>query len=138
MIFESLDAYARSAPEWRDLGYHSYVASTALFECGDPFLWLPAATLGHHTLETFLKAVLIHEGMTVFDARKLKALDPALGLTKDDCVWGHVFVELAKKVAAKRADFNLDAQLSCFVEVSSAQRLVRRLGLWVRFWLVRL
>jgi hypothetical protein len=112
---KSLDPYARSAPEWRDLGYHNYAASRALFNSGDPFLWFPAATLGHHALEMFLKAVLIHEGMTVFDPREIKGLDAALGLAKDDCVWGHALVELAKKVAEKRADFDLDAQLSCFV-----------------------
>jgi hypothetical protein len=112
---KSLDPYARTAPEWRDLGYHNYAASRALFESGDPFFWFPAATLGHHALEMFLKAVLIHEGMTVFDPRKVKELDAALGLTRDDCVWGHALVELAQKVAGKRADFNLGSQLSCFV-----------------------
>jgi hypothetical protein len=87
---------AKDAPQWRDSGYHNYRASRVLFECGDPFLWFPAASLGHHALEMLLKAALIHEGMTMCDPRKVKDLDPALGLTKDDCIWGHALVEPAK------------------------------------------
>jgi hypothetical protein len=112
---KGLDRYARSAPEWCVWGYYNYSASRALFESGDSSLWFPAAILGHHALEMFLKAVLIHEGMTAFDPGKIKQLDPTLGLTKGDCVWGHALVVLAKKVAGKRSDFDLDAQLRCDV-----------------------
>ena len=112
---KGLDRYARSAPEWCVLGYYNYAASRALFESGDSSLWFPAATLGHHALEMFLKAVLIHEGMTAFDPGKIKQLDPTLSLTKGDCVWGHALVVLAKKVAGKRADFHLGTVLSCSV-----------------------
>jgi hypothetical protein len=107
-----LDAYAKNAAEWRDGGYHNYRASRVLFGCGDPFLWFPAATLGHHALEMLLKAVLIHDGMTAFDPRKVNALDPTLALTKDDCVWGHNLLELAETLAAKRHVFNLAAPIA--------------------------
>lgn len=107
----TLDKYARNAPEWRDAGFHNYRASIALFESGDPFLWLTAAVLGHHALEMLLKAILIQEGMTVFDKASVKDLDPALGLKKTDCAWGHNLVELARKVEGKRTDFKLSAQI---------------------------
>lgn len=110
-----LDTYTKDAPEWRDSGYHYYRGSKILFESGDVYLWFPAATLGHYALEKFLKAVLIQEGMTVCNPREVNNLDPALGLRKGDCVWGHTLVDLAKQFAAKRPEFNLTMQICCFV-----------------------
>jgi hypothetical protein len=106
-----LDKYARDARTWRDFATLNYLASTALFTYGNPVLYLPAATLGHHALEMYLKAALISEGMTVFDPAKLRYLDPAYGLKKADCVWGHVLKEQAQQLAAKRSEFDLSAPL---------------------------
>jgi hypothetical protein len=46
--------------------------SKTLFETGDPFLLFPAATLGHHALEMYLKAAPISNGRTVFNPNELK------------------------------------------------------------------
>jgi hypothetical protein len=106
-----LDKYARDARAWSNLATINYLGSMALFTYGNPVLYLPAATLGHHALEMYLKAALISEGMTVFDPAKLKYLDPAYGLKKADCVWGHVLKEQARQLAAKRSEFDLSAPL---------------------------
>ena len=34
----------------------------------------------------YLKSALILNGMTVFDPRKVKLLDPSVGLAENDCV----------------------------------------------------
>jgi hypothetical protein len=122
----NLDAFAKDAAEWRESGYHRYRASKLLFEGGDPFLWFSAATLGHHALEMLLKAVLIHAGMTVCDPKKVNRLDPALRLTEDDCAWGHDLITLAEKLAAKRTDFNLAAQICCFLVCEKTPISLRR------------
>ncbi|HTQ96280.1 MAG TPA: hypothetical protein VMH89_05715 [Candidatus Acidoferrum sp.] len=110
----SLDRYARDARSWRDWGKINYTAAKYLFASGNPFLYFPAATLGHHALETYLKALLIFEGMTVFNPEAVHKLDPAMGIKSTDCVWNHDLVFLAKAVAAKRADFNLNAEIDAF------------------------
>jgi HEPN domain-containing protein len=66
-----LDKYARDAALWRDWAAINYSAAKTLFESGDAFLLLPAATLGHHALEMYLKSALIAHGMTVFDPKKV-------------------------------------------------------------------
>jgi hypothetical protein len=53
-----LDRYARDYALWRDSASITYTAATTLFDTGDPFLMFPAATLGHHALEMYLKAGL--------------------------------------------------------------------------------
>lgn len=45
--------------------------------------------------------------MTVFNPRNLDNLDHSVGLTKQDCVWGHKLVGHAKLLASKRPDFDL-------------------------------
>jgi hypothetical protein len=106
-----LDKYARDARAWHDWAKVNYTASAELFASGNPLLYLPAATLGHHALEMYLKSVLIREGMTVFNPVILPSLDPRLGLTRSDCAWGHNLVELAERLAERRKDFNLDAEM---------------------------
>ena len=78
-----------------------------LFESHDVMLVFAAATLGHHALEMFLKAALILEGATVFDPAKVSRLDLSVRLDAADCVWGHNLGVLARKLAARRPDFDL-------------------------------
>jgi hypothetical protein len=61
----------------------------------------------------YLKTALICEGMTVFDPQQIPLLDPAVGLQKPDCVWGHDLVSLAKKLSTKRPDFDLSVVMDC-------------------------
>lgn len=83
-----------------------------LFRNGDPLLYIPAATLGHHALEMYLKAALICEGMTVFNPVILRSLAAGSALTRSDCAWGHCLVDLARLLAEKRADFALRAEIN--------------------------
>jgi len=107
-----LDKYARDARAWRDFAKVDYKASGALFASGNPFLYFTAATLAHHALEMYLKAALISEGMTAFDPGKIKLLDPAVGLQKKDCAWGHNLAKLARELSRRRADFDLSALMN--------------------------
>jgi hypothetical protein len=106
-----LDRYARDARAWRDWAKVNHSASAHLFSSGNPLLYLPAATLGHHALEMCLKSALICEGMTVFNPVILKSLDSGITLTRSNCAWGHNLVELAERLAEKRSDLNLDAEM---------------------------
>lgn len=106
-----LDRYARDPRAWQDCAKINYTASAHLFASNNLFLYFTAATLGHHALEMYLKAALICEGMTVFNPVILKSLDPGLELTRSNCAWGHCLVELAERLAEKRSDFNLDAEM---------------------------
>jgi len=107
-----LDKYARDQAAWRDFAKVNHLASTSLFNSRNPFLYLVAATLGHHSLEMYLKAALISEGMTVFDPRRVSSLDPAVGLTAADCAWGHSLAQLARELSKRRPDFDLSAQIN--------------------------
>jgi hypothetical protein len=111
MTMIQLDKYARDARAWRDWGMMNHQASAILFTSGNPILYLPAATLGHHALEMYLKAALIREGMVVFDPKKCEFLDPRYGLKKSDCIRGHVLVKLAQQLADKRNEFDLSSLL---------------------------
>ena len=103
-----LDKYARDARTWRDAARFNYTGAQTLFRSENNIVTcIPAATLAHLALEMFLKAALIVEGMTVFNPRDLDRLDPSVGLTKQDCVWGHQLVGHAKLLALKRPDFDL-------------------------------
>jgi hypothetical protein len=107
----SLDRYARDAGSWRDFAKVNHVSAHHLFTSGNPFMYLVAATLGHHALEMYLKAALINEGMTVCNPKDVSRLDPALEIKPEDCVWGHSLPELAEKLAEKCKDFNLDEKV---------------------------
>ena len=106
------DKYARNAQRWKESADIAYRAATRLFETRDLLLLFPAATLGHHALEMYLKAALICEGCTIFDPKKLKYLDPSITLRKADWAWGHDLVALARQLAAKRSDFDLTARMT--------------------------
>jgi hypothetical protein len=102
-----LDKYARDARAWKTFAGIAYTGASHLFESRNVLLIFPAATLGHHALEMYLKAALICEGCTVFDPRDVKYLDPPGTLQEADCAWGHDLVALARQLAAKRSDFDL-------------------------------
>ena len=70
----ALDKYARDARSWRDFAKVNHVAAQHLFASGNPFMYLVAATLGHHALELYLKAALINEGMTAFGRTENRGL----------------------------------------------------------------
>lgn len=107
----SLDKYARDYELWRDYAAFNYHAAILLFESENPFAYFPAATLGHHALEMYLKSALIVSGMTVFNPKRLKELDPSTALAEADCAWGHNLVALARQLAARTADLQLAARL---------------------------
>jgi hypothetical protein len=111
MTFVQLDTYARDFALWRDWAAIDYKAATTLFETHDPFLLFPAATLGHHALEMYLKSALVVNGATIFDPKKLKSLDPGVTLAAADCAWGHSLVELARHLARRSATFDLSRQM---------------------------
>jgi hypothetical protein len=106
-----LDKYARDARAWRDCAEVNYAAASELFGSGNLSLYFPAATLGHHALEMYLKSALICEGKTVFNPVILRSLDPGFALTRSDCVWGHCLVDLAKQLSEKRSDFDLGTEM---------------------------
>ena len=104
-----LDKYARDARTWEQAARLSHAGAIQLFTCDNKIVTcIPAATLVHHALEMFLKAALIFEGMTVFNPKYLDQLDPAIGLTKRDCIWGHKLVGHAKLLSARRPEFDLN------------------------------
>src|SRR5271170_5476357 len=102
-----LDNYARDFALWRDMAAINYRAAKTLFKTGDPFLLFPAATLGHHALEMYLKSALIANGMTIFDPKKVKLLEAGVNLVAADCAWGHVLVRLAEQLAQRNRSFDL-------------------------------
>jgi hypothetical protein len=106
-----LDKYARDFKLWRDWAAINYAAATTLFETHDPFLLFPAATLGHHALEMYLKSALIVKGMTVFDPTKIKSLEPGTNLTTGFCAWGHGLIKLAKQLEKLSPNFELSKEL---------------------------
>jgi hypothetical protein len=93
-----LDKYAADANTWEQWANIDYIASLKLFESGNALLFFPAATLAHHSLEMYLKAALIRQGMTVFDPNKIRKLDPGIALIPADCAWGHGLLKLAQEL----------------------------------------
>jgi hypothetical protein len=109
----SIDKYAREARAWRNHARFDFEAARILFTHKSSIvLCFPAATLGHHALEMYLKTALICEGFTIFDPKKIRLLDPSIKLTADDCAWGHDLIALGKLLAGKRPDFDLSEQLA--------------------------
>jgi len=106
-----LDRYARDAREWRNGAAINYAASKVLFATDDPFMLFPAATLGHHALEMYLKCASIVSGMTVFNPADSDKLDAGIVLKREDCAWGHDLVKLAKQLAERNANLDLTATL---------------------------
>lgn len=106
----TVDKFAKDWRFWRDYTAIDHRAAKMLFDCGDPFLFFPAAMLGHHALEMYLKSALIVSGMTVFDPGKLKMLS-GVSLERKDCAWGHGLVELARKLAGRKPEFSLSREM---------------------------
>lgn len=103
----TLDKFACDPKPWRIHAQFNLDAARVLFTHeGAITLCFPAATLGHLALEGLLKTALIREGFTIFDPAKLKQLSTPV-LTKDQCAWGHNLVALAKLLASKRPDLDL-------------------------------
>jgi HEPN domain-containing protein len=105
-----LGKYAQDARAWKTAAGIAYTAALTLFETRNLLLIFPAATLGHHALEMYLKAALICEGCTVFNPRDWKHLNPQT-FQEADCAWGHDLVQLARQLAAKRSDFDLTEEM---------------------------
>jgi hypothetical protein len=104
-----LDKYARDPRAWRDAARFNYSAALELFTCDNKIVTcISGATLAHLSLEMFLKAALIVQGMTVFDPKLVHKLDPTVKLAKEDCVWGHQLVAHARLLAKRRPDFDLN------------------------------
>jgi HEPN domain-containing protein len=77
------DKYINDAKTWCAQGETFGRAAVLLFR-SDPFLYFPAAILGHQALEMLLKAALIRQGFKITRV--------------DGGVWGHDLVELATKL----------------------------------------
>jgi len=109
-----LDRYARDPQPWRIHAQFNLDAARVLFRHeGAITLCFPAATLGHLALEGLLKTALIREGFTIFDPAKVRQLStPAL--EKEECAWGHNLVRLARLLASKRVDFDLEKSIHGF------------------------
>jgi len=108
-----LDKYARDAATWKNLADLNYDAAQTLFlhAIEKPGLYFVAVTLGHIALEMLLKTALICNGMTAFNPKNIKSLDPSVGLKSDECVWGHDLVVLATTLATRCPDFDLSAEI---------------------------
>src|SRR5579872_3616062 len=105
------DKYARDFALWPDWAAINYSASKTLFDTDNATLMFPAATLGHHALEMYLKSALIVKGCIVFDPAKLKKLDPSIPLAARDCAWGHELAKLAKQLHERSPNLDLSKQL---------------------------
>src|SRR5260370_37323247 len=88
------DKFAKDAWTWRESARHTHRAAMLLFQTEDLYLCFPAATLGHHALEKYLKTALICSGGTVAGPQIHQQLIPAGGLNTDDVIWGHNVVRL--------------------------------------------
>jgi hypothetical protein len=102
-----LDVYAKDAFAWRNSALFTYLAAKTLFETENMMFCFPAATLGHHAIEKYLKAALICAGFTIVKPNLMKKLVASGTLKQEDCTWGHDLVELGDKLAQKRSDFDL-------------------------------
>jgi hypothetical protein len=102
-----LDKFAFDPDAWFGSARFALAASETLFNAENMVVVFAAATLGHHALEKFLKTALICEGMVICNPSDAKAL----GLTKQDCAWGHDLLELARLLATKRSDLDLNAKI---------------------------
>jgi hypothetical protein len=109
----TLDKYASDAHAWRQAGDLYYTATATLYESNNLLMYLPAATMGHHTLERYLKAALISVGMTVCP----HDVAAANGIGKADYEWGHKLTDLAKKLRKKRPTFDPDVDIGISVSI---------------------
>lgn len=82
------DKYAGDARTWFLWAEASYSGAHKLFHSGDALLLFPAAILGHHALEMYLKAALIKLGHKV-----------------GGDIWGHRLRSLAARIAKEVPEF---------------------------------
>lgn len=75
-------AYAADADAWLNWAEATYSGAQTLFLNDNALVWFPAAILGHHALEMFLKASLIRKGHRV----------------EESDVWDHNLCALAEKL----------------------------------------
>jgi hypothetical protein len=122
----TVDKYARNVEAWKRSAHIAYTASSLLFESRNLLLIFPAATLGHHALEMYLKAALISEGCTVFDPKKIRRLDSSVVLQTADCAWGHDLVVLARQLAERRPDFDLAEPMTFLLPLHSGVPTLER------------
>jgi len=83
--------FSANAETWLQWAEQTYAGARVLFNNGNPFLWFPAAFLGHQALEKFLKAALVKQGRSA---------------VKGD-VWGHKLVDLASELTKTGFNFPL-------------------------------
>lgn len=121
------DKYAADTDAWLTHGKIIYEAARALFDAGDtyPTLYFSAATLAHTCLEVLMKGILIEDGMVSFNPREIKQLPPGTAVKKEDCVWGHSLLELAKQLE-QRAGFDLADEMGYHNVLFQAPFPVRR------------
>ncbi len=109
MGYTPIAGHASDAFTWAVNAQFNYLGSQTLFQTGNPALSFPASVLAHSAIEMYLKAALIGVGCIVFDPKSLRSVDPALGLTKSDCAWGHHLLKLGRQFASREARFDLKA-----------------------------
>lgn len=98
MTRPDLDKYASDVRAWRDWADLYWTATSLLFQSDNIAMYLPGATMAHHTLERYLKAALIATGATVCP----RHIAAAHGISDADYVWGHQLSELAVTLAKRR------------------------------------
>jgi hypothetical protein len=108
-----LDKYACDVKAWRDWADLYWTATSLLFQSDNIAMYLPAATMAHHTLERYLKAALIATGATVCP----RAVAVAHGISEVDFVWGHELLELALILAKRQPSFDPGVSLGIPVSV---------------------
>lgn len=112
----TIDEYTRDGRQWRMAAETTFQAATLLFNLkNNPFVWFPAALLGHHALEMLLKSALIREGCPV-----------EKGKPEDGFVWGHDLEKLVKLLTSKRRDFSLQIPVNPEMPLISSQTYLAR------------
>ena len=87
-------SYEQDSREWRMASECTFSGALELFRSRNPFVWFPAALLGHFALEQLLKSALLESGCRIEKFRN-----------RAGNAWGHNLVELAEVLASKRPDF---------------------------------
>ncbi len=113
MTWPDLDKYARDVRAWRDWADLYWSATSLLFKSDNLAMYLPAATMAHHTLERYLKAALISSGATVCP----RHVADANGISEADYVWGHQLADLAKALSKRQPAFDPSVDLGIPVSI---------------------
>jgi hypothetical protein len=115
LLLAKINEYTRDGLQWRKAAETTFDAATLLFNSDNPFVWFPAALLGHHALEMLLKSALIKEGCPV-----------EKGNPGDGFVWGHDLEKLATLLGSKRPDFSLKIPLKPEIPLFSSLTYLAR------------